>query len=733
MSRSAFLLGSGQMQFYDNALPGLPAGSYEISVTQELNLEGFSSTSTQAFEVKAPQFAIAPDRIHAMFPADNANGNFTLTLPSIVLNNRTLPWERSVGVGDSETPWLALLVFQEDEIEISPETASPLISSTVAEFFAEEFGVVKPEIDIIDLPPAVLASRMNSIRISTAVFQAVTPRVIELASLTHVREVDPLNQAESGDHDGWFSVVIANRFPASSTPSNSSGQINYVHLVSIEGLTQYLIDSPQWPTGAEEVQMVSLASWSFVSAEQPGETFSDLGKNLVTSTNGESTSYRLSIPVSVTPTGESALVLDGFTALSFHTAPGPKTFAWYRGPFVPFPARELPDVDEFLSASQATIYQQASAVFDHSYSAAWNIGRLTALSDPVFVDTIVRLRNGLLTNFRRLLERSKMSHLAGITNLKELAAPGLTRKTFVKRVKDGIAETLTNSFNQKSGADGPALKPQPTNFLFPDDDPPGSPAEEARWFLQKPEVRNFLRELPGDELDQLTDWFARLALLYNIPFNHLVPDQRMLPVESVRFFYVDQGWLKVLIDGAASVAINGSRDLDLHRIVIPGPTLPAAGMLLRSALVSGWPGLTVTGTLQDEAVNVMRMDRLATDVLLVLWDAIPDKVLIGQPPQGIVFGVEDDWRLTLRSLVPNTLGAQLDRSFPQRGTMQSYFRETPTDLGERVLNLVPPEGILSIDYLVPDLSRVLRAPLSPSQLAIELTQTPEQIVFNPQL
>ena len=48
-------------------------------------------------------------------------------------------------------------------------------------------------------------------------------------------------------------------------------------------------------------------------------------------------------------------------------------------------------------------------------------------------------------------------------------------------------------------------------------------------------------------------WFANLAMLEGVPFNYLVPDERMLPPESIRFFHVDQDWIDALIDGAFSI------------------------------------------------------------------------------------------------------------------------------------------------------------------------------------
>ena len=73
-------------------------------------------------------------------------------------------------------------------------------------------------------------------------------------------------------------------------------------------------------------------------------------------------------------------------------------------------------------------------------------------------------------------------------------------------------------------------------------------------------AEKFLAHLPYEkpktdlELPQtVTKWFADLALLHGIPFSYLVPDERMLPLESIRFFWVDWRWIECLLDGAFSV------------------------------------------------------------------------------------------------------------------------------------------------------------------------------------
>ena len=81
------------------------------------------------------------------------------------------------------------------------------------------------------------------------------------------------------------------------------------------------------------------------------------------------------------------------------------------------------------------------------------------------------------------------------------------------------------------------------------------------------------------------------------------------------------------------------------------------GFLLRSRAVSGWPNLHVRAysrdVLEDDVLSteaeshpsrmkVLRMERLAPAVLLVLFDGVPEVVHIEEPRQGIQFGARLD-------------------------------------------------------------------------------------------
>jgi hypothetical protein len=180
------------------------------------------------------------------------------------------------------------------------------------------------------------------------------------------------------------------------------------------------------------------------------------------------------------------------------------------------------------------------------------------------------------------------------------------------------------------------------------------------------------QEAPDPEAEDgfpapVVDWLARLRLLYGVPFAYLVPDEALLPRESIRFFYVNRNWTDAAVDGALSVGAATTRDrarlealhADLrdaldrherkvwardageHELLGDGGEV-VTGFLLRSRAVSGWPALHVRAYRGgDDEVQLARMERLAPAVLLVLMDGVPERVEIEEPRAGIQFGVDE--------------------------------------------------------------------------------------------
>lgn len=178
---------------------------------------------------------------------------------------------------------------------------------------------------------------------------------------------------------------------------------------------------------------------------------------------------------------------------------------------------------------------------------------------------------------------------------------------------------------------------------------------------------------------ELRRFLGGLRLLQGVPFSYLVPDARLLPLESIRFFYLDRTWTDALTQGVLSVSTVTTADRAQLEAMYPqiraevdeaervqrrprneerltGAGGSVTGFLLRSKLVSGWPNLHVRAYAKDviaddalttaaesdpDRMKVLRMERLAPAVLLVLFDGVPAVVHIEEPRQGIQFGVRN--------------------------------------------------------------------------------------------
>ena len=87
-------------------------------------------------------------------------------------------------------------------------------------------------------------------------------------------------------------------------------------------------------------------------------------------------------------------------------------------------------------------------------------------------------------------------------------------------------------------------------------------------------------------------------------------------------------------------------------------------MLLRSALVPGWPTLVVAPTAAGAPLPTVRRTTLGADVLLCLWSGVPDAVTLAEPYQGLRFGMEED-AVPLRDVTtPGRIGTQLNLTVP---------------------------------------------------------------------
>lgn len=650
----------GSIQFFDGYFPALDAGNYKIQLQHQMSgsseVPGTFSIPDQLFSVVAPEFFIDPSIIQTIYPPQGGSDQYSSYLPFLVMTDPSLPWERSLVPGAAAsnsgdpTPWMALVIFAESEIVFpaSSTSANPVTSGTVTDLLASSATVLKPDIPTDLIQPDLLSATCQSITIPGAVFNAVMPDTLELSYMAHCRGVNTTNEGEQ-----LLSVMLCNRMPVVSS-TNPAPVRYYANLVSLEGFAAYLGPNatpiPQKPSSDDlcDVQLVSLYSWSFVSQPDSGQSFEALVSGLIQSETA--TGGALSLPFSSSanlPPVVTGRLSEGYVPLTFIAGSGDESFAWYRGPFSAKPPQPLPlignpgvPVIQAGSADALMIYLAEQGLFDLSYSSAWNIGRNLALADQGFVQNITTYRQASTELLNSLTQRMSMSHFSGETDPKSLLANNASRKQFSRMVGGGLGQHWTNALAavKKTAAPAPLnvqrMKKSRSRLSL-------HPSE----VLAMPGVPEAIAGNLGDNVTAITQWLKNLSLLEPVPFSYMVPNPAMLPVESIRFFYLDPNWTQALIAGAMSIAIQNSKDAALYKAMLPtfissnGGEM--SGMLIRSQLVSGWPKLVISPTLGGAPMNMVRNDCPATNVRLVLFDGIPDTVTLGEPYQGLLFGVED--------------------------------------------------------------------------------------------
>ena len=409
-------LSPGQAAFYDSVVPALPSGDYQIIVQDTVEVDQQPQApyaAVQRFRVAGPRVMLTPGDVVAMSPPAGSQGSFDTWLPHVVLGQRSLPWQLPIadpaGSGPPASPaqpWLALLLLTSQEIDVTgaPPAAGTTGVQTVplSAYLAPPTGTLGPvsTLGLRNLQAEQPGLTCSVVDVHFDAFRAVAPKTPELPFLAHVRQVDPSDQeALQVPSPGRYSVVVGNRFPVGA-PDN----LYIAHLVSLEGFARYLPDQPA-PAGFGLVRLASLASWSFTSGPDPGD-FPYLMKNL----NVGSLTVPVTIPAadSASPAGQrvASAVADGYTVLGYTSRLGEQTAAWYRGPFQPAPVPANPQ-PAYQAASAALIYDPSTGMFDASYAAAWEIGRLLTLANGPVALSLASWSGSVTSAIRLLLERTR--------------------------------------------------------------------------------------------------------------------------------------------------------------------------------------------------------------------------------------------------------------------------------------------------------------------------------------
>src|SRR5215469_1551688 len=445
---------AGQIQFVEACHPPLIAGAYKVTMSQAIKeskeaLVPWNSdpyASELVFWVDAPRFSLNPTDIHSVYPPSNQIGGFDNALPHVVFTRRTLPWERALDgmpprLGQPFAPWIGLLLVQEEELLIGANGRTtnhkrevkslPLISSDQDSLLlATAKNTLVPDLGQHGYgagsnPDTKLrAHRWEkekwryekgetseqreesclAVDLPGELFKAIAPRLDDLPYLAHARQIDTGDKEVQALNDkGWFSLVICNRVP-------KANKDHRVFVVSLEGHQDRLHE--KWtPASGEEVRLAVLASWSFKCA----------GANDFKACMKELKIDSLHLPFEPFDDKSSAAkdivnagYARGYTAFNHAMRHGEKTVSWYRGPLVPLNYDKPQQIQHPVSCADELLrYDPTSGLFDVSYAAAWQLGRLLALQNHGFALALNRTRKALRTEAERQMRIAEIKDLTG--------------------------------------------------------------------------------------------------------------------------------------------------------------------------------------------------------------------------------------------------------------------------------------------------------------------------------
>ncbi|WP_374172948.1 hypothetical protein [Flavobacterium tructae] len=623
-------------------LPAMVAGKYTTEVNQRILKENRSIQDikkTFNFGVDAARFTLNPNDIYSVYPPVNKSGSYSESLPHLVFTRRTLPWERTIDgmlpifqrtttpkekrnpLDSPPVPWMALLLFDEEEmsqLQIEKNTLAAVIQPKTEEH------IIRPEIFDTQSSTEEVLKLMEwekptdgcfTIDLTKEQFEKNIPSMESLSLLAHAKEVSIENKDKEGitdinaDGAGVFSVIVGNRLPA-------SGKQHTAILVSLEGYGSYLADaSPKKNIPADsKVRLVVLASWNFM--DSGNASFSQLVNSVDIK--------RISIQKDNEANDLVPYFNSGYVPLEHLTRTGASTICWYHGPFVPklFPATSK--TISFSSSDAALRYDKTTGFFDISFAAAWQLGRILALQNQEFSKTLLNWR---------------------ITQ-NQLAA-GKTKEDLLSSILEDDRDIY--------------LKDKVIHYLGVKEEVETEVVSEKRSDLSTTiptEVKSFLNNL---------------YKLNGIPFSYLLPHEFLLEKEhhksdedytgTLSLFYVDPNWIEALLDGALSIgriaqndpllemAISGNflEDYSTEPITIDqekkveGRRLNTTGFLFRSDLVSGWRGLEIMAfDAEDKALTALRFERIDSDIFLGIFDGNIARIIIKQPYEGLHFGIKID-------------------------------------------------------------------------------------------
>lgn len=650
------------LRLVDYRLPVLKAGWYDIVVEQGVSKEGKLHepfpVKKQSFYVGGCRFSIKRDMVVNTYPPRGSAGDFSNALPHVVLADSTLPWERQYGALE-KTPWLALFLLCREEIEPG-ENGDGTQSMPVDEFCRKKAGIGRAA---LEREPGVDGDSLcRVLTLPMDIYRAILPAERELCLLSHGRDVELSGRAENFDGGagrGGFAVVMANRLPESGEYTG--------YLVSLEG-TEGLGQSAE-----EKVQLLCMDSFSFCSVEREAEDFYHMAQALLENNRG-----RANLGSDMGDDGDSSG--DGYCAIRFHGSDGTEGTRRFRGVLKPVGAADIED--------------------GPVAETAVSMGCLLAMGRRDFVAQMLLYREKMadyVSRMRRMQAFGKAQGTDGLAGNGSIFSAvrgmdgsfvNLLRPVHKGQWADGRHRAGDVALGQDAGMAGSRWQPGKAYVgLW---EKPERDEGRQEFVCQCLQLSGSLEAAGAQEARQALDqWLEDLLLLKGVPFGCLLPSERLLPPESVRFFEADMAWLQAMASGAARIGENCRKQSEVTKDLLDGwrrriGQAQRYGVLIRSHMLRLWRNAAVSVYRESgEEVKPLRMERLAEDILLILCDAPLAEFKIREPSEGIRMQFSEDGTVHCRN--PRTME---NRGVLGQGEQWRWFRDSE----KRILNVAGKDG-----------------------------------------
>jgi hypothetical protein len=246
------------------------------------------------------------------------------------------------------------------------------------------------------------------------------------------------------EEEGYFSVIISSR---TGSVVDDVPKTQVVHLVSLEHYDSSIAHfkpakaSDETSDVINRVGLISLFSWTYSvvpAAVNFVDTMAAIANDMQTLKPPQSTLNDMkvimnqpnSLPIPKPSLRKAAQILHdrldlSYTISRWRTATGEESMAFNRGPLISAPTPSCPAKDGSswpklsMTGKDFQIFDIDIGVMDLTYSSAWSLGKLAAISDSPFNAALLRFRSLIWTKAAsntRMLTNNITSPTAALAN-----------------------------------------------------------------------------------------------------------------------------------------------------------------------------------------------------------------------------------------------------------------------------------------------------------------------------